>query len=69
MRYFGNQAFTTIAQAVTAATALLALAIYIYGKPPAVIPRSVVIIYWMLCLMLVGGLRVVMRQYFSSDRL
>ncbi len=69
MRYFGNQAFTTIAKAVTAATVLMALAIYIYGKPPAVIPRSVVVIYWMLCLMLVGGLRVVMRQYFSSDRL
>lgn len=69
MRYFGNQAFTTIAKAITAATALLALAIYIYGKPPAVIPRSIVIIYWMLCLMLVGGLRVVMRQYFSSDRI
>ncbi|RTZ42328.1 polysaccharide biosynthesis protein [Candidimonas sp. SYP-B2681] len=69
MRYFGNQAFTTIAKAVTASTVLLALAIYIYGKPPAVIPRSVVIIYWMLCLLLIGGLRVVMRQYFSSDRL
>ncbi|SHH94485.1 polysaccharide biosynthesis protein [Pollutimonas bauzanensis] len=69
MRYFGNEAFTTIAKAVTSATALLALAIYIYGQPPAVIPRSVVIIYWMLCLMLIGGLRVVMRQYFSSDRI
>ncbi|PLC51924.1 hypothetical protein CR159_00270 [Pollutimonas subterranea] len=69
MRYFGNQAFTTIAKAVTAATALLAIAIYIYGKPPAIIPRSIVIIYWMLCLMFVGGLRVVMRQYFSSDRI
>jgi FlaA1/EpsC-like NDP-sugar epimerase len=69
MRYFGNQAFTTIAKAVTAAAVLLALAIYIYGEPPAVIPRSVVIIHWMLCVLLVGGLRVIMRQYFSTDRL
>lgn len=69
MRYFGNQAFTTIVKAVTAASALLALGIYVYGKPPALIPRSIVIIYWMLCLMFVGGLRIVMRQYFSSDRI
>lgn len=69
MRYFGNQAFTTIAKAVTASTVLLALAIYIYGEPPAVIPRSVVIIHWMLCVLLIGGLRVIMRQYFSTDRI
>jgi FlaA1/EpsC-like NDP-sugar epimerase len=69
MRYFGNQAFTTIAKAVTAATVLLALAIYIYGEPPAVIPRSIVIIHWMLCLLLVGGLRAIMRAYFSTDRI
>ena len=68
MRYFGSQAFTTIAKAVSASAVLLALAIYIYGRPPAVIPRSVVIIYWMLCLMFIGGTRVIMREYFSNDR-
>ncbi|MYN11820.1 polysaccharide biosynthesis protein [Pusillimonas sp. TS35] len=66
-RYLGNQAFSVIFRAVSTSAALLALSIYIYGNPPAVIPRSVVIIYWMLSLLFVGGLRALMRQYFNAD--
>ena len=68
MRYIGNQALTAIGRAVTATAALVAMAIYLYGHPPAVIPRSMVVIFWLFCLFLVGGLRVGMRKYFSEDR-
>ncbi|MDP1346282.1 nucleoside-diphosphate sugar epimerase/dehydratase, partial [Klebsiella pneumoniae] len=32
-----------------------------------VVPRSIVFIYWWLSLILVGGLRLAMRQYFLGD--
>src|SRR5690606_14253080 len=44
MRYLGNQAILTVFKAVSACAVVIALAVYIYGRPPAVIPRSVVII-------------------------
>jgi len=66
IRYVGFQALTTIAYAITASAILLALALYFYDNPPAMVPRSVVAIYWMLSLIVLGGLRVLMRQYFSN---
>lgn len=66
MRYVGYQALMALACAVTISALLLALAIYLYSDPPAVIPRSVVIIYWILGVLLIGGSRVLMRQYFSA---
>lgn len=66
MRYFGYQAFTNVVLSVTASTIFLTLAILLYSDPPAVIPRSLPIIYWLLNLVLVGGLRLVMRQYFRG---
>ncbi|MFZ6047161.1 polysaccharide biosynthesis protein [Pseudomonas sp. CR3202] len=67
MRYFGNDALITIAKAVTLSALLLALAIYWYRGAPEVIPRSLVFNYWWLSLVMVGGLRLVMRQYFLGD--
>lgn len=66
MRYLGNQAIMTVFQAVSASAAVLALAVYLHGHPPAVIPRSVIIIHWMLCLMFIGGVRIAMWQYFTG---
>src|SRR3546814_7993547 len=66
MRYLGPQALTTIARVVTAAAILLATAVYLYGEPPAVVPRSTIVIYWLLCLLFIGGLRVLMRHYFND---
>ncbi|MGB3290159.1 MAG: nucleoside-diphosphate sugar epimerase/dehydratase [Burkholderiaceae bacterium] len=66
MRYLGPQALSTIARVVTVAAALLAIAVYLYGSAPAIVPRSTVVIYWLLSLLLIGGLRVLMRHYFNN---
>jgi FlaA1/EpsC-like NDP-sugar epimerase len=67
MRYFGNDALLAIAKAVTLSALLLALAVYWHQGAPKLIPRSMVFNYWWLSLVLVGGLRLLMRQYFMGD--
>ncbi|WP_264884943.1 polysaccharide biosynthesis protein [Stutzerimonas stutzeri] len=67
MRYFGNDALMAIARAVTLAALLLSLAVYWRTDAPKVIPRSMVFNYWWLSLVMIGGLRLVMRQYFMGD--
>ena len=67
MRYFGNDALMAIVQAVTFSALLLALAVYWRSDAPKLIPRSMVFNYWWLSLVLIGGLRLVMRQYFMGD--
>lgn len=66
MRYLGTEALITIARVVTAAAALLTAAVYLYGDAPAVVPRSTIVIYWLLSLMFIGGLRILMRHYFND---
>ncbi|WP_434458550.1 polysaccharide biosynthesis protein [Stutzerimonas urumqiensis] len=66
MRYFGNDALIAIAKAVTLSALVLALAVYWRTEEPKLIPRSMVFNYWWLSLMLVGGLRLVMRHYFMG---
>lgn len=67
MRYFGNDALKSIFKAVSLSALLLALMVYWYRDPDVLIPRSMVFNYWWLSLMLVGGLRLTMRQYFMGD--
>ncbi|MHA6493807.1 polysaccharide biosynthesis protein [Pseudomonas borbori] len=67
MRYFGNDALVAIFKAVTLAALLLSLAVYWYRGAPALVPRSIVFNYWWFSLLLVGGLRLLMRQYFMGD--
>ena len=67
MRYLGNDALITIVKAVTLSSLLLALAMYWYREPPAMVPRSLVFNYWWLSLMLLGGLRLLLRQYVLGD--
>ncbi|NMZ69257.1 NDP-sugar epimerase, includes UDP-GlcNAc-inverting 4,6-dehydratase FlaA1 and capsular polysaccharide biosynthesis protein EpsC [Pseudomonas peli] len=67
MRYLGNDALLTIAKAVSLSALILALAVYWYRDAPSTIPRSLVFNYWWLSLVLIGGLRLVMRQYFMGD--
>lgn len=67
MRYFGNDALIAIAKAVTLSALLLSLAVYWRADAPKLIPRSMVFNYWWLSLMLIGGLRLLMRQYFMGD--
>ncbi|WP_417791607.1 polysaccharide biosynthesis protein [Stutzerimonas xanthomarina] len=66
MRYFGNDALMAIVKAVTLSSLMLSLAVYWYQGAPKVIPRSLVLNYWWLSLVLIGGLRLVMRQYFMG---
>lgn len=66
MRYLGPQALVAIGRGVTAAAALLAAVVYLYGDSPAVVPRSTIVIYWLLSLLFIGGLRVMVRRYFNN---
>ncbi|HEY9280706.1 MAG TPA: nucleoside-diphosphate sugar epimerase/dehydratase [Eoetvoesiella sp.] len=66
MRYVGSQALASIAYATTISTLLLAIIIELYGDSSTLIPHSVPVIYWMLSLLFIGGLRLAMRHYFSS---
>lgn len=67
MRYLGNDALLIIAKAVSLSALLLALAVYWYRDAPALVPRSLVFNYWWLSLVMIGGLRLLMRQYFMGD--
>ena len=67
MRYLGNDALIAIAKAVSLSALCLALVVYWYRDAPALVPRSLVFNYWWLSLLLVGGLRLAMRQYFMGD--
>lgn len=67
MRYFGNDALIAIFKAVSLASLTLALAVYWYREPPELVPRSLVVNYWWLSLVLIGGLRLLMRQFFMGD--
>jgi FlaA1/EpsC-like NDP-sugar epimerase len=67
MRYFGNDALVTIVKAVSLSSLILALVVYWYSNHQAVVPRSIIFNYWWLSLVIIGGLRLCMRQYFMGD--
>ncbi|PRD25263.1 UNVERIFIED_CONTAM: capD [Trichonephila clavipes] len=67
MRYVGSDALLAIAKAVSLSALVLALAVYWYVGPTAVVPRSMVFNYWWLSLLLLGGLRLAMRQFFTGN--
>lgn len=67
MRYFGNDALIAIIKAVSLSALLLALVVYLYSNHQTVVPRSIVFNYWWLSMVIIGGLRLAMRQYFQGD--
>lgn len=67
MRYLGNDALIAIAKAVTLSTLLLSVVIYWYRDLPEIVPRSMIFNYWIVSLILIGGLRLALRQYFLGD--
>ncbi|WP_442112998.1 polysaccharide biosynthesis protein [Pseudomonas sp. NUPR-001] len=67
MRYFGNDALIMIAKAVSLSALVLALVVYWYSNHTTVVPRSIIFNYWWLSLVMIGGLRLVMRQFFLGD--
>ncbi|KMM84002.1 NDP-sugar epimerase, includes UDP-GlcNAc-inverting 4,6-dehydratase FlaA1 and capsular polysaccharide biosynthesis protein EpsC [Pseudomonas taetrolens] len=67
MRYFGNDALVVIIKAVSLSSLILAVVMYWYSTPDNVVPRSIIFNYWWLSLIMLGGLRLAMRQYFLGD--
>ncbi|CDF85224.1 nucleotide sugar epimerase/dehydratase WbpM [Pseudomonas knackmussii B13] len=67
MRYLGNDALIAIGKAVTIAALVLSLVVYWNRAVTVMVPRSLVFNYWWLSLLMVGGLRLAMRQYFMGD--
>ncbi len=67
MRYFGNDALIAIIKAVSLSALLLAVVVYWYSNHENVVPRSIIFNYWWLSLIMLGGLRLAMRQYFLGD--
>lgn len=67
MRYFGNDALLAIVKAVSLSALILALVVFWYSNHETIVPRSIVFNYWWLSLVIIGGLRLAMRQYFMGD--
>ena len=67
MRYFGNDALIAIIKAVSLSSLLLSLVVYLYSNHQTLVPRSIVFNYWWLSMVIIGGLRLGMRQYFLGD--
>jgi FlaA1/EpsC-like NDP-sugar epimerase len=67
MRYFGNDALIAIVKAVSLSSLILGFVVYWYSNHQSVVPRSIIFNYWWLSLIMVGGLRLAMRQYFLGD--
>ncbi len=67
MRYFGNDALITIIKAVSLSALILGVIVYWYSNHQNIVPRSIIFNYWWLSLIMIGGLRLAMRQYFLGD--
>ncbi|MER2552569.1 MAG: nucleoside-diphosphate sugar epimerase/dehydratase [Thauera sp.] len=67
LRYVGRHALITIAKAVTLAAAVFLMILVVLPAQQPVVPRSVPVIYWGTALLLLGGLRLVMRHFFIGD--
>lgn len=67
MRYFGNDALIVIFKAVGLSSLALALVVYWYSNHATLVPRSIIFNYWWLSMVMLGGLRLIMRQYFLGD--
>ena len=67
MRYFGNDALIAIIKAVSLSSLIMGVVVYWYSDHQNLVPRSIIFNYWWLSLIMVGGLRLAMRQYFLGD--
>src|SRR5471032_578354 len=67
MRYFGNDALVAIIKAVSLSSLILGVVVYWYSNHQNVVPRSIIFNYWWLSMVMIGGLRLAMRQYFLGD--
>ncbi len=66
LRYIGNDALMTIFKAISLGVLMFALVLFAF-RHDVLIPRSVIFSYWWLCLIFLGGLRLLLRQFFLGD--
>lgn len=67
MRYVGKEVLLAIMKAVTVSVLVLTLLVYWFQSEESEIPRSLIANYWWLSVLTLGGLRLLMRQYFLSN--
>jgi FlaA1/EpsC-like NDP-sugar epimerase len=67
MRYFGNDALIASIKATSLSSLMLGVLVYWYSNHQHVVPRSIIFNYWWLSMIMVGGLRLTMRQFFLGD--
>lgn len=67
MRYFGNDALIAIIKSVSLSALILVFIVYLFGSNKNIVPRSIIFNYWWLSMVMIGGLRLAMRQYFLGD--
>ena len=66
LRYIGNEALSAMFKAISLGVLAFALVLFAYSQQ-FVIPRSVIFSYWSLCLVFLGGIRLLLRQFFLGD--
>ena len=67
LRYVGRHALITIGKAVTLAALVFWVVVLVLPAQQPPVPRSVPLIYWATALLLLGGLRLVMRNVFLGE--
>ena len=67
VRYFGNDALINIFKAVSLSALFLGVVVFWYSNHQNLVPRSIIFNYWWLSLVMIGGMRLAMRQYFLGD--
>src|SRR5690606_8707642 len=65
VRYLGQETLARAALAITLSTACLAVLMVLIRTHTSTTALSVLVIHWLLSLMLLGGVRIAMRQYFG----
>jgi len=66
VRYIGFKALWTIVQAVSLYALVWGVIVLLSGVEG--VPRSVILINWILAMLLIGGSRIVGRWYFSEEK-
>ena len=67
MRYVGRHALLTIAKAVSLAALVFWVVVLVLPPQHPPVPRSVPVIYWATAMVLLGGLRLLMRNFLLGD--
>lgn len=67
LRYVGRHALITIAKAVSLAALVFWVVVLVLPPQDPPVPRSVPVIYWATAMVLLGGLRLLMRTFLLGD--